>query len=239
MADAPLCSDVGGRDKGFGIALGLPPRELMRLINRDLDDRKQAVATALAKLPSPAADRRIYELGNRAQVFERVRTMLGAARRIALLDLGPGPLAELRDDLTRAAARGVTVAARTDREPPFELPGVEVVTIPARGAAAAEPWPGEWLAIVTDGTEHVLSVFAASGELYQGVWSNSAFLAWVFHSGLASEIALDLVYRAVDAKASRAELRVALDRLSALAPPDAPGRRQLLAALRSLPKQRP
>ena len=212
-------------DSKARVVRAVPPRELVRLVGRDLDTRKKRVSDALADLPVPDADRRIYELGTRAQVFERARTMLASARRIALLDLGPGPLAELRDDLVKAARRGVTVALRTDAA--AELPGVEVVVIPPRGTAAAEPWPGEWLTIVVDGTEHALAVFGADGELHQGVWSNSAFLAWVFHSGLAAEITLDL---AVTAAAGRPKhgIAAALARLADFAPADAPGRRRLL-----------
>src|SRR5262245_8713184 len=201
----------------------------MRLVGRDLDSRKKRVADALADVPVAEADRRIYELGTRAQVFERARTMLAGARRIALLDLGAGPLGELRDDLIKAARRGVTVALRTETS--AELPGVEVVAIPARGTAAAEPWPGDWLTIVVDGSEHALAVFTEDGELHQGVWSNSAFLAWVFHSGLASEITVDLAVQAVRDGASKHALAATLERLAELAPADAPGRRRLLTAV--------
>jgi HTH-type transcriptional regulator, sugar sensing transcriptional regulator len=211
-------------DSKARVVRAVPPRELMRLVGRDLDTRRKRVSDALADLPGPDADRRIYELGTRAQVFERARTMLAAARRIALLDLGPGPLAELRDDLVKAARRGVAVALRTDAA--AALAGVEVVVIPPRGTAAAEPWPGDWLTIVVDGTEHALAVFAADGELHQGVWSNSAFLAWVFHSGLAAEITLDLAVTA--AGGPKHGIVAALDRLAELAPADAPGRRRLL-----------
>ena len=212
-------------DSKARVVRAVPPRELIRLVGRDLDTRKKRVSDALADLPVPDTDRRIYELGTRAQVFERARTMLAGARRIALLDVGPGPLAELRDDLVKAARRGVTVALRCEADAP--LPGVEVVRIPPRGTAAAEPWPGEWLTIVVDGTEHALAVFTADGELHQGVWSNSAFLAWVFHSGLAAEITLDLAVTAA-AGGPKHGIVAALDRLAELAPADAPGRRRLV-----------
>jgi HTH-type transcriptional regulator, sugar sensing transcriptional regulator len=218
-------------DSKARVVRAVPPRELMRIVGRDLDARKKRVSDALADLPVPEADRRIYELGNRAQVFERARTMLAGARRIALLDLGPRPLAELAGDLVKAAARGVTVAVRSEAAPATALPGVELVVIPPRGAAAAEPWPGEWLTLVVDGSEHALAVFTADGELHQGVWSNSAFLAWVFHSGLASEIVVDLAASAALAGQPKRALEDALARLADLAPADAPGRRQLLAMI--------
>jgi len=69
-------------------------------------------------------------------------------------------------------------------------------------------------------------VFGADGELHQGVWSNSAFLAWVFHSGLAAEITLDLAVTA--AGGPKHGIAAALERLAEFAPADAPGRRRLL-----------
>jgi hypothetical protein len=212
----------------------VPPAELMRRVSRDLDDRRKRVRDALARLPVQAADRKIYELGDRAQVFERARSMLRAAKRIALLDLGAGPLADLARDLAQTAARGVQVAARTERA--ASVDGVEVVEIPARGAAAEEPWSGEWLTLVVDGAEYLLAVFSADQALHQGVWSSSRFLAWVYHSGLASEITLDLTYRLVASGAPRSQVRAAVDRLRDLAPADAPGRRTLLSDLRLAPR---
>src|SRR5262249_32400165 len=57
-------------DSKARVVRAVPPRELMRLVGRDLDTRKKQVADALADLPVPDADRRSYELGTRAQVFE-------------------------------------------------------------------------------------------------------------------------------------------------------------------------
>jgi hypothetical protein len=64
------------------------------------------------------------------------------------------------------------------------------------------------------------------------VWSESAFLAWVFHSGLAAEITVDLAHAAFAARAGRDQLAAAFDQLAVLGPVDAPGRRALVAALR-------
>jgi hypothetical protein len=64
------------------------------------------------------------------------------------------------------------------------------------------------------------------------VWSESAFLAWVFHSGLAAEIARDAALHVLAAGGSAAEVQAAIARLDVLAPADAPGRRALLDSLK-------
>lgn len=210
----------------------VPAKELLASLERDFARRRRRAAGALAKLPRPRADRRVYELGSRDQAFERARTMLRSARSIALIDLGPGPLAELADAITAAAARGVHVALRTEHLAGRELPGVEVTVIPERSPAAVEPWPGEWLTLVTDGVEHMLAVFDQAGGLHQAIWSNSAFLSWVFHSGVAAEIALDRVWQTAAHGGTRGDIRAVLDGSTALVPPDAIGRRRLIEELR-------
>jgi hypothetical protein len=206
------------------------PRELMRSVQREFDERRRRATDALARLPEPVADRRIYELGARTQVTERARAMLKQARSLALLDLGPEHARELGPDLERAAARGVSVSLRTEN--PIQLAGVDVVVIHSRGAAAAEPWAGSWLTLVVDGSEQLLAVFDASGVLRQGVYTASTFLSWVFHCGLAAEITLDAMLRAIERKASPADLRALVDEYMRLVPATAPGRRDLVKQLR-------
>jgi hypothetical protein len=212
------------------------PRELLRLFGRDFEARRRRAAEALAHLPGPGKDHRIYELGSRAQVLERARTMLDGARRIALLDLGPGPLHILAADLSRTATRGVLVAVRS--EATLEIPGVEVDGISPAGVSVEEPWPGDWLTLVVDGAQHLLAVFDAAGELHQGTFSDSAFLSWVYHCGLAAEITLDRLDPLL-AAGDGAKLMATRALAHRLVPRDAPGRRQLLRSLTPPPTEPP
>lgn len=216
----------------------VPPDELLRQLGRQFDRRRERAAEALARLPAPDADLRVYHLHSPELVFERARTMLARAERIALLDLGAAPLAELRADLERAAARGVVVALRT--EAPAAIDGVDVVAIPARAAASAEPWPADWLTLVADGREHLLALFTPDGrDVHQAVWTESAFLAWVFHSGLAAEIARDAALHLLDAGGTPAEIRDSFARHDRLSTAEAPGRRMLLRTLERRPTDPP
>lgn len=209
----------------------VPPRELVRALSRDFEARRRRASEALARLPPPTTDRRIYELGSAEQVYERARTMLRGARQLALLDLGCRLVRELAGELEAAAKRGVVVALRT--ETAIDLNGVDVVAIVPRGAAREEPWPGDWLTLVVDGVQHLLAVFDAAGELRQGTWSSSAFLSWVFHSGISAEITLDAILRRLDRRASAADVCALVDEYRTLIPADAEGRRRLIAELRA------
>jgi sugar-specific transcriptional regulator TrmB len=211
-------------------ARAVPPEELLRHLAHQFERRRAHASEALARLPTSEGDQRVYELRSPELVFERARTMLVGAERIALLDVGAGPLVELRRDLEQAAARGVDIALRT--EAPVAVKGVEVAVIPPRAAARDEPWPADWLTLVVDGREELLALFSADGrQVQQAVYSESAFLSWVFHSGLVAEIARDEALRVLAAGGSATDVAQALTRYERLAPADAPGRKQLMRSL--------
>ena len=110
--------------------------------------------------------------------------------------LSPGPLEELAPEIEAAADRGVELMVKAYR--PIAIEGVEVV-VDYRNDEPLENWDGDWLNLVADGKEYVLSFFGEGGRrLHQGVWSNSAYLSWIFYCGLAAEMAVDRVRRAID-----------------------------------------
>src|SRR5581483_11510087 len=100
----------------------------------------------------------------------------------------PEPFETLRPALERAARQGgvvagVTYAPTADGPPPF---------IVARGAAhIARRWPGRQAMIVADACEHLAALPSRDGtSVLRGTWSDSAWLACIYHNGLACEIRL-------------------------------------------------
>ncbi len=164
------------------------PAELLRGLQRDFEAARAQALRALAGLESNVEDDRIYQLKTPTQVYERAGQMINGAREILLFDLFPQPLTQLTPLLSQAQARGVTVAGLCYGAKPdatFHL------SQPASGDFAFERWPGLQLSVVADGREHLLALLSPDGlSVRHGVWSDSAYLACLQHSGLAAEIRL-------------------------------------------------
>ena len=170
----------------------IPPEELLGRLERAFAERRANAAEALARLrTAPADDDRVYQMRSAEQVLERARQMLAAAREVVLVDAFPRPLEALAADLEAAAARGVTVAVKAYE--PVEIAGVDVFVGPTAAEVLAV-WPGQWVNLVADGHDLLLGLLGTDmREVFQAVWSASAYLSWVYHGGVASEIILTAV----------------------------------------------
>lgn len=169
----------------------VPYAELFESMGRNFDLQRRRAEAELAKLRRSEGDDRVYQLSSTDQVLERARAMLGAAKRVALLDVFPLPLLLIADDLVRAARRGVKVVARTYAS--AELNGVNfVVTSEAPRVLAV--WPGEQLSIAVDADQFLIALLSKDVKsVHQAVWSNSTFLSCMQYNALASELVLTAV----------------------------------------------
>ncbi|WP_420480114.1 TrmB family transcriptional regulator [Brevundimonas sp. FT23028] len=165
------------------------PGELLAVLGGSFAARSDEAQRRLAELARPVADDRLYQITDPAQVLERARTMLAEAREIVLFDLFDTPLAVLRPDLEACAAREVTVAGLVYGAPE-PLPGVTMRR--ATGAAEAQTrWPGLQLSLVVDAAEHLVALLAPGMKgVRRAIWSDSAYLSCLQHSGLSAEIRL-------------------------------------------------
>jgi hypothetical protein len=165
-----------------------PPSELLSGLQRTFEESKAEAESALAGLGTAAEDDRIYQLKAPAQVFERAAKLIANAKEILLFDLFPAPLTSLGPLLSQAHARGVTVAGMT-YEP---APGWPFTAALAdSGRFVMERWPGFQLTLVADAREYLVALLGTDGQAIQrAVWSDSAYLACLQHSGLAAEILL-------------------------------------------------
>jgi sugar-specific transcriptional regulator TrmB len=208
------------------ICRAVPPSELLGRLERAFDSRKTRAAQALARLPGAPADDRVYQMRSREQVFERCRLLLDGALHVVLLDVFPGPLTELTSEIEATQKRGVDVYIKT-----YRTTGVKAtqVTVDPLGDTVTERWPGEWLNMVADGAGYVHAFLTLDGEhVHQAVWSESAYLAWVYHSALWSELALSELENQLsstrDADAATAWLQEFRHRMTA----ELPGYRTLM-----------
>jgi sugar-specific transcriptional regulator TrmB len=164
------------------------PRELMRAMTENYRAHAEAAETALQALAALAADDRIYHLKTVDQVLERAIAMIDGAQAIVLVDAFPEPLERVLPALERAAARGVAVAALA-----YDDCVTASFPLISSGAAhfALARWPGLQLSVVTDAREHLVSLLERGMDrVLHGIWSDSAYLSCLQHSGLSAEIRL-------------------------------------------------
>lgn len=203
----------------------VPPGELLAHLERRFREHRGRAERLLSEVTAPPADDRVYTLRSPDQVMERARRMLARGEVVAMVDAFPIPLEELRTDLEATAARGVQTAVKAYS--PIGLEGVRVVLDPDRNVVT-ERWPGQWVNLVVDGREHMVAFLSSDGSsVQQAVWSGSAYLSWVYHSAMASEIGLDAVRNRLDEGASVGEIRGLLEEVRTLTAMHAPGYQEL------------
>lgn len=165
------------------------PAELLAVLGGTFANRQAEAERRLASLATAPVDDRLYQITDPDQVLERARAMLAGARDIVLFDLFDAPLTALRGALEATAARGVTVAGLVYGPTP---PMTGVLARPAAGAAVArDRWPGAQLSLVVDAAEHLVALMTpAMDGVRRAIWSDSAYLSCLQHSGLSAEIRL-------------------------------------------------
>jgi HTH-type transcriptional regulator, sugar sensing transcriptional regulator len=204
----------------------VPATELLAQLERGFQRHRKQAARALATLRGGQDDDRIYHLRSRAPVLERCHQMLARAEHLAVLDVFPDTLAEVRSALESTAARGIRVVIRAYA--PATVAGADVFVEP-RGSSVLKRWPGEWLNLVIDGQEFLLAFLDSDGAgLHQAVWSASAYLSWVYYSAVKSEISLGGLEQLLEKGATASELRQAAARYRSLFKTELPGYGKLL-----------
>ena len=153
--------------------------------------------------------------------------MLAGARRNVVVDAFPGVLGTIADELETTAARGTEVIAKVYE--PVDLGNVTVV-LDADGTHIPDKWGIQWLNLVVDGREHLFACLE-SGELrvIQAIWTESPYVAFLIHTGLLAEMAVDAMLRSVEGTPVKDRLKGVLGSLSYDDEEDLPGRLDLYA----------
>lgn len=181
-----------------------PPGELLRSLERDFAKHRERAAHLLARVHHDHADDRVYQLRTPEQVYGRCRTILDAAKQVVLMDTFAVPLAELRESVEGAIARGVKVAVMVYE--PTVLARAEVV-LNHQAETVHGRWSGQWVNLAADSAEQIHALMSPDGtEVLHATWSASAFLAHLYQSGLLGEMSASVVRNAITAKASRSEI---------------------------------
>ena len=211
----------------------VPPAELLGRVDRDFQNARTKAERALQRLRGADDDERVYRLQTREQVIERAVAMLGRAKKLVAIDLFPEPLANLRSEIEKTAARGVRTLVQVYTESDARISGAEVV-VATRSDAMRRAWPGQWINIVVDASEHMLALMRSErGDVLQAVWSGSAYLSLIYFSGLEAEMRNATLEAQIHAGATLAELRATIARGSRALGAKLPGVVTLQERLRS------
>jgi len=171
----------------------LPYTQMLSRLNQQFRKNQDVVAHNLSQLTTLEEDNRVYRLNSSEQVFERCREVMVNARDLIMIDAFPDILARIEPDIDRALARNIEVRVKSYQ--PVKIPGARIV-IDYRGDAVLTNWKFQWLIVVADGNEYVQACFEPNGtDLVEAIWTGSAFLSWVAHGGLASEMTVDRIQR--------------------------------------------
>ncbi len=165
----------------------VPPKELLQRLDHEFSRARSRAEAALSQLMQAGGDDRVYRLTSVEQVLARARAMLRRTEKMVLCDLFPGAAEAIREDLEAAARRGRRVYIQVYR--PITIHPRVKVFVESDAERLLRVWPGPWLNVVSDAREHLLALLHPGlTGVYQAVWSESAYLALTYYSGLSSEM---------------------------------------------------
>jgi sugar-specific transcriptional regulator TrmB len=205
-----------------------PVAELFDALESELrEQRKTAVRRLGARMP--VHDERVYRLGSRQQTIQKARRMIGACKKVLLLDVFPSMVSELAPEITAAAARRVKVAGQIYA--PVHFKGA-LLTLRTERDQVLQRWAGDWMNIVADGEELLVSVLERSGRgVHQAIWTRSPYLVWSYHSALYAEILLSRLRAEIESGASKRKLLRIMQEYHQRVAIDAPGYKRLASQL--------
>ncbi len=213
----------------------VPLSELLAAVSRRFQERKELAKRLLSKPSRLNSDSGLYEIRSTDQVFERCTRMLRQSTDVALVTAFPFALERLGRELEKTAERGVTVAATTYQDE--RIPGVFCIQ-ESKSREVVSRWPGEWLNVVVDGSEYLLSLLGRDNTILYAVWSRNPYLAWVYHSAVSAAFASTALIKKIADRCSAEELSKAVQDLQRLRAPDAPGYARLIDFISAGPTER-
>lgn len=205
-----------------------PIAELFDQLETELrKQRKTAMRQLGARVAPP--DERVYRLGSRQQTIQRARAMIAGSKKVLLLDVFPNMVAELATEISAAASRGVTIAGQIYA--PAKFSGA-LLTLRMERDQVLQRWAGDWMNLVADGQELLISVLERQGKgLHQAIWTKSPYLVWSYHSALYAEILLSRLRGEIENGVGKRKLVRLIDDYHNRIAMDAPGYKRLASRL--------
>jgi sugar-specific transcriptional regulator TrmB len=205
-----------------------PIAELFDTLETELREQRKAALRQFGDR-NPAPDERVYRLGSRDQTIQRARRMVASSTQVLLLDIFPNLVSELSTEISAAAARGVNIVGQIYA--PAQISGT-MLTLRYEGDQVLQRWAGDWMNLVADGQELLISLLERSGKgLHQAVWTRSPYLVWSYHSALYAEILLSRLRVEIENGSGKRKLLRLFEDYHDRIVTDAPGYRPLASRL--------
>ena len=205
-----------------------PVGELFDQLETELRKQRKTAMRQLGVRTAPP-DERVYRLGSREQTIQRARAMIAGSKKVLLLDVFPNMVSELATEISAAASRGVKIAGQIYA--PAKFSGA-LLTLRIERDRVLQRWAGDWMNLVADGQELLISVLERSGNgLHQGIWTKSPYLVWSYHSALYAEILLSRLRGEIENGVGKRKLLRLIDDYHNRIAMDAPGYKRLASQL--------
>lgn len=174
----------------------VPIDEFVGHVQREMSKLAQTARDAVAGLEVESNHARVFQIPTVSAVLERAARMLEVAEEVAVLDVFPGPLAELKDEVRAATDRGVKLFLQVYS--PYRLKGAKVVQC-SQADEVLDHWKSQQLNLVVDGRETLLALMNRSlSVVHQAIWSNSLYLSCMMHAGFMREHTFHTIVRQRD-----------------------------------------
>jgi len=202
------------------LCTAVSPEELLDQMERGFRDRKRLALDEVRSLIKPrAGGGGVYRISSLDQVYERARRMLRECEQTVLLDIYPGPLAQLRPAIEETVGRGINVFAEVYE--PAEIEGATVIDR-AQLPSLWTDWPVDALVIFVDGRQHMIAFLErGGGRVHDAFWSDSAMFSWAYGIYVISDLVVaGFTKQLADRDVPASELRDYLRSLSRKFGPD-------------------
>ncbi len=161
------------------------PEIFLTSLNTAFQERRSLASKLLNENRYKESEEGFYRIDNAALAIQYAKTAIDSAQLAIVIDAFPTILTCLKDHLTAAIKRGVSVCLQSYDESTLE--GADEVKTFHSGRAI-KLWKTEQLNLVIDGKKSLVCLFNSDlSEVIQAMWSKDLYLACVLHVGLSRE----------------------------------------------------
>lgn len=190
--------------------------EYLDQVEVDFKSRRKELEDIMRQYDNVKQEEGIFPLISVEQVYNKTFKLIDNAEKVILVNAFPGPLSRIKIALTKAASKGVRVIVKTYSE--MSIKGCEVI-VDSYQKSYVENWNGEWLNIIADGKEHILSMFnKRNNTLHKALWNISPYFLLTIYNEFFCEFAITVIEKERGINKSKGECLPELERFDSIRP---------------------